>query len=229
MNGQNKNRKSIDDIINASDLAELLSDSLQIRRPKSYISREDRPRDYIDYIIEQQNMGNPTEDIDREGLVRYYLSKLNLGESPYTSDIIEAGGRDKEVGKRYRRRMSMFGDRRKEEDWRYNSKYGWGHPKNIEFKDAHAVKRHLEKGKSFEDLDDSIKRRVLSEAQIFTHNENRGQDRFYRRYHKDTEVNPFNPEYRMQEAPMPNVETERAQAPSLADLLKVSLSKMFRR
>ena len=156
MNGQNKNRKSIDDIINASDLAELLSDSLQIRRPKSYISREDRPRDYIDYIIEQQNMGNPTEDIDREGLVRYYLSKLNLGESPYTSDIIEAGGRDKEVGKRYRRRMSMFGDRRKEEDWRYNSKYGWGHPKNIEFKDAHAVKRHLEKGKSFEDLDDSI-------------------------------------------------------------------------
>ena len=149
-------------------------------------------------------MGNPTEDIDREGLVRYYLSKLNLGESPYTSDIIEAGGRDKEVGKRYRRRMSMFGDRRKEEDWRYNSKYGWGHPKNIEFKDAHAVKRHLEKGKSFEDLDDSIKRRVLSEAQIFTHNENRGQDRFYRRYHKDTEVNPFNPEYRMQEAPMPN-------------------------
>ena len=29
MNGQNKNRKSIDDIINASDLAELLSDSLE--------------------------------------------------------------------------------------------------------------------------------------------------------------------------------------------------------
>ena len=50
-----------------------------------------------------------------------------------------------------------------------------------------------------------------------------------KRYHKDTEVNPFNPEYRMQEAPMPNVETESAQAPSLADLLKVSLSKMFRR
>jgi len=219
MNGQN--RKSIDDIINASDIAELLSKNIKfrgVREPGSYISREDRPRDYIDHIIEQQNMGNPTEDIDRESLVKYYLSKLNLGESPYTSDLIEAGGRDEEVGRRYRRRRSMF-----------EGSDVFGHPKNKEFQDAHAVKRHLEKGKSFEDLDDSLKRRVLSEAQIFTTNENRGQDSFYRRYHRDTETNPFNPEYEMQEARVPNVETESFQAPSIADLLKVSLSKMFRR
>jgi len=215
-----ENKKSIDDIIASSDIAEFLSKNIKfrgVREPGSYISREDRPRDYIDHIIEQQNMGNPTEDIDRESLVKYYLSKLNLGESPYTSDLIEAGGRDEEVGRRYRRRRSMF-----------EGSDVFGHPKNKEFQDAHAVKRHLEKGKSFEDLDDSLKRRVLSEAQIFTTNENRGQDSFYRRYNKDTEANPFNPEYRMQEAPMPNVETESAQAPSILDLLRVAMSRGFR-
>ena len=37
-------RKTIDDIIDASDIAEFLSDSLQIRRPRGYISEfEDRP------------------------------------------------------------------------------------------------------------------------------------------------------------------------------------------
>ena len=54
-------------------------------------------------------------------------------------------------------------------------------------------------------------------------------DRFHERLYQDELTNPMNPNYHMQEARMPNVETESAQAPSLADLLKVSLSKMFRR
>ena len=72
MNGQN--RKSIDDIINASDIAELLSDSLQIRKSRGYVSEfEDRPFIYEDYLKEARGQGKRIKDDDDARIDYIYL------------------------------------------------------------------------------------------------------------------------------------------------------------
>ena len=77
-------RKTIDDIIAASDIAEFLSDSLQIRRPRGYISEfEDRPFIYQDYLNERNLKDSDKNRID------YYMNK-NTYKSKEDKDEIQS-------------------------------------------------------------------------------------------------------------------------------------------
>ena len=230
MNGQNRNRKSIDDIINASDLAELLSDSLQIRRrggEKGYISIEDRDweDDYIGYL-EKRGL----EDTDKNK-VMYYLSKtIGDKKDPWRDYSTDPESGEKEV--HAMRLYSMFGDRIREA--RRKGKPLKMDPENPETIDAFDLKRLLNRfGHDFDELSPSYRDKFIKRAEAFDEEETKSINNFLASVVEDEETNPMNPNYRtpynLAPVEMPNVETESAQAPSLADLLKVSLSKMFRR
>jgi len=232
MNGQNK--KSIDDIINASDIAEFLSDSLQIRRSEGFLPPEEkfgyatgayttpsRPKDYYDYLENLEDMateGEKVRDTD-ENKIRYYLSKFQ-GSSPTGMSRNPVTG---EMESNYVRRMRMFGDRSKKE-----GRYVMGDPRNEELRDAFAVKEYLEQGKSFDKLGSGLKNRVLKKARALEREESDRLINFFDSYHEDARTNPMSPNYRMQEAPMPNIETGSAQSPSILDLLRVAMSRGFR-
>ena len=180
MNGQN--RKSIDDIINASDIAELLSDSLQIRNSRGYVSEfEDRPFIYEDYLKEARGQGKRIKD-DDDARIDYYISRIQ-------------GTPEEEKMAGHIRSWMRKGDENR------------ARPISRE-----TVELLRNRANTLIDRDELLE-----------------DDRFHERLYQDELTNPMNPNYHMQEARMPNVETESAQAPSLADLLKVSLSKMFRR
>jgi len=226
--------KTINDIINASDIAEFLSNSLKIRRPEGFLPPEEkfgyntgafttpsRPKDYYDYLENLEDMAAEGEEVRAtdENLVKYYLSKFQ-GSSPTG---MSRNPVTEEMESNYVNKMRMFGDRSKKE-----GRYVMGDPRNEELRDAFAVKEHLEQGKSFDKLGSGLKNQVVKRAKAFNRKESDSLNNFFDRYYEDIKTNPMSPNYRMQEAPMPNIETESAQSPSILDLLKTAMSGGFR-
>ena len=203
MNGENK--KSIDSIIEQSDLAEFLSNGLKLRESKGYVSESDRPQMGFYDFLEARGDVDFDKEWDEEERIQYYLSTFK-GTPP--SGI----GTDPVTGENYRnwaqRRQTIGG------------------ADDPDVRNAFLAKKIIESGKP---LPDRIRKKISKKADETIREESRAEGRFIKRWLEDERTNPMNPNFRGNEqVPMPTEEPQGAQAPSVSDLLKVYLSKMFK-